>query len=135
MKNADPNLFPRFEFAEAEVAACVLDGDVLSLHFAAAPVQSGVRCEVQWMALQLLASGVQPTQTRSFTGAMGRLHDGQLRWLDDGSCQRHLPLPFSSERACTLALEFAQGERCVFTVRSVQLELVPGRCAVDAYQC
>ena len=135
MKNADPNLFPRFEFAEAEVAACVLDGDVLSLRFAAARVKTSPHDELQWMSLQLLAGGAQPVSVFGSKAAIGRLHDGQLRWLDDGSRQRHLPLPFYSERACTLELEFAQGEHCVFVVRSVQLELVPGRCAVEAYQC
>ncbi|WP_370681467.1 hypothetical protein [Comamonas sp. GB3 AK4-5] len=124
-----------FEFADAEVAACQLQGNVLTLRFAAARVQSGPRSEAQWMALQLLAGGVQQASAGGAAASVGRLHDGLLRWADDGSRQRHLPLPFHSERACMLELEFAQGERCLFSAQSLQLQVLPGRCAVDAYQC
>ncbi|MDR3003252.1 MAG: hypothetical protein LBV14_03365 [Acidovorax sp.] len=124
-----------FEFADAEVADCQLLGDVLTLRFAAARVQSGPRSEAQWMALQLVASGVRQASTGNAAACVGRLQDGLLRWAGDGSRQRHLPLPFHSERACTLELEFAQGECCVWAVHSVQLQVLPGRCAVDAYQC
>jgi hypothetical protein len=123
------------ELAEAEVALCQLQGDVLTLDFAAARVQSGPRSEAQWVALQLVASGVQQISAGGAAAGVGRLHDGQVRWLDDGSRQRHLPLPFLSERACTLELEFAQGERCLFSAHSLQLQALPGRCAVGVYQC
>lgn len=124
-----------FEFADAEVADCQLQGDVLTLRLAAARVQPGPRGEAQWMALQLVASGVRQASTGNAAICVGRLHGGWLRWADDGSRQRHLPLPFHSESACMLELEFAQGECCVWAVHSVQLQVLPGHCAVDTYQC
>lgn len=137
MMNA-PAPTPMFEFAEAEVAACLLQGDVLTVRFAAARVQSGLHREGQWMALELVARGVRPGSAGNavdVAASVGRLHDGLVQWADDGSRQRHLPLPFHSERACMLELEFAQGGPCLFGLQSLQLQALPGRCAVDAYQC
>lgn len=133
-----------FEFSDAEVAACTLEGTELTVRFAA------VRAEAQWMPLTLIASGVQAANPADMPASLGRLHDGLVRWATSGRRQRGLAIPFDSaapvaeggalpladtQGGCTLELEWAQGQRSRWTVERMQVLAPAGHCAVGAYQC
>lgn len=139
-----------FEFADAEVAACTLEGTELTVRFAAARAQAHPRAEAQWMPLTLIASGVQVTTPADVPASLGRLHDGLVVWVTGGRRQRGLAIPFDSaapvveggtpapadtQGGCTLELECAQGQRSRWAVVRLQVLAPVSHCAVGAYQC
>lgn len=128
------------EFADAEVAACTLQEGMLTVRFSAVRVHdrasSTAHDAVQWIPLQLVAQGAEPALDHDATATpWGRVHDGLVRWAEDGARQRGFPVPWHSDCPATLELEWAQGGQSSWTVRSLQLQALPGQCAVGAYQC
>ena len=139
-----------FEFADAEVAACTLEGTELTVRFAAVRAQAHPRAEAQWVPLTLIASGVQPETPADVPASLGRLHDGLVVWAASGHRQRGLVIPFDSaatvaedgtpapadtQGGCALELEWAQGQRCRWVVERLQVLAPASYCAVGAYQC
>lgn len=139
-----------FEFADAEVAACTLEGSELTVRFAAVRAQAHPRAEAQWMPLTLIASGVQAANPADVPASLGRLHDGLVVWPASGRRQRSLVIPFDSaapvaedgappladtQGGCTLELEWAQGQRSRWVVARLQVLAPASHCAVGAYQC
>lgn len=120
-----------FEFADAEVAACHVDGAVCTVRFAAARVVDG--SEAQWMALRLVGVLAQSVAAQEVTACMGRLHAGQV--LQGGMRRRQLPVPWQASEGVLLELEFAQGEWVQWRFQQLALEVVPDSCAVGAFQC
>lgn len=139
-----------FEFSDAEVAACTLEGTELTVRFAAVRAQAHPRAEAQWMPLTLVASGVQAETLADVPASLGRLHDGLVVWAASGRRQRGLAIPFDSAASvaesgapvladtpggCTLELEWAQGQRSRWVVERLQVLAPDSHCAVGAYQC
>lgn len=129
----------QFEFEDSEVAALQLQGAAWQLRLSAARVFEGATRagkgtgEGGWAALEL--SGVLPAGQAAVDApaCMGRLQAGCVRL--NGQRLASLPVPWRSEAPLLLELEFAHGAVLQLHSQGLTLERVPGRCAVDAFQC
>lgn len=120
-----------FEFTDAEVAACHVEGSMCAARFAAALVMDD--SEAQWMALRLVGELARPVAEQDLKTCMGRLHAGLVQ--QGGLRLRQLPLPWQASESVLLELEFAHGELLQLHFKQLMLERVPDSCAVGAFQC
>ena len=131
-----------FEFEDSEVAEVTLHGDALHIRFSAARLYDAGRTgagEGLWQPLLLICKQVadankapEPHFAEILT-AIGRVQQAQL--MLDGQRLRSLPMPFESDAAFALELEFASGLFCELKGKGLELRSLLSQCSVDSYQC
>ena len=131
-----------FEFEDSEVAEVTLHGDALHIRFSAARLYDAGRTgagQGLWQPLLLICKQVahankapEPPFAEILT-AIGRVHWAEL--LLGSQRLRSLPMPFESDAAFALELEFAGGLFCELKGKGLELRSLLSQCSVDSYQC
>ena len=131
-----------FEFEDSEVAEVTQQGDALHIRFSAARLYDAGRTgagEGLWQPLLLICKQVahankapEPPFAEILT-AIGRVHWAEL--LLGSQRLRSLPMPFESDAAFALELEFAGGLFCELKGKGLELRSLLSQCSVDSYQC
>ena len=135
-----------FEFEDSEVAEVTQQGDALHIRFSAARLYDAGRTgagQGLWQPLLLICKQVahankalEPHLTEILT-AIGRVQRAELllEGLPAGQRLRSLPMPFESDAAFALELEFAGGLFCELKGKGLELRSLLSQCSVDSYQC
>ena len=135
-----------FEFEDSEVAEVTQQGDALHIRFSAARLYDAGRTgagQGLWQPLLLICKQVahankapEPHFAEILT-AIGRVQRAELllEGLPAGQRLRSLPMPFESDAAFALELEFAGGLFCELKGKGLELRSLLSQCAVDSYQC
>lgn len=131
-----------FEFEDSEVAEVMPHGDALQIRFSAARLYDGDRTgagQGLWQPLLLICKRVahankalEPVFTEILT-AIGRVQ--RAHFLLGGQSLRSLPIPFTSDAAFALELEFAGGLLCELKGQGLELRSLLSQCSVESYQC
>ena len=131
-----------FEFEDSEVAEVTQQGDALHIRFSAARLYDAGRTgagQGLWQPLLLICKQVahankalEPHLTEILT-AIGRVQRAEL--LLGSQRLRSLPMPFESDAAFALELEFAGGPFCELKGKGLELRSLLSQCSVDSYQC
>ena len=135
-----------FEFEDSEVAEVTQQGDALHIRFSAARLYDAGRTgagQGLWQPLLLICKQVahankalEPHLTEILT-AIGRVQRAELllEGLPAGQRLRSLPMPFESDAAFALELEFAGGLFCELKGKGLELRSPLSQRSVDSYQC